>query len=87
MSFSEPLNGTITQTGSDSDLSGLSGNSGVTITTDEGMTYYDFGVNRLSVKGGLKIDPESEVAIFQHDQNVNGSGTVFQISGTEITGW
>ena len=87
MSFSEPLNGTITQTGSDSDLSGLSGNSGVTITTDEGMTYYDFGVNRLSVKGGLKIDPESEVAIFQHDQNVNGSGTVFSISGTEITGW
>jgi len=87
MSFSEPSNGLITQTGSDSDLSGLSGNSGVTITTDEGMTYYDFGVNRLSVKGGLKIDPESEVAIFQHDQNVNGSGTVFSINSTEITGW
>ena len=87
MSFLEPSNGVIGQTGSDMNLSGLSGNSGVTITTDEGMTYYDFGVNRLSVRSGLKIDPESEVAIFQHDQNVNGNGTVFTISGAEITGW
>lgn len=87
MSFSAPSNGVITQSGSDLDLSGLSGNSGVTITTDQGMTYYDFGVNRLSITGGLRIDPESEVAIFQHDQNVNGDGNVIGISSAELTGW
>ena len=87
MSFSAPSNGIITQTGSDLNLSGLTGNSGVTITVDEGLTYYDFGVNRLSIKGGLKLDPESEVAIFQHDQNVNGDGAALSISGTQITGW
>jgi hypothetical protein len=87
MSFSEPSSGVITQTGSDLNLSGLTGNSGVTITVDQGLTYYDFGVNRLSIKGGLKLDPESEVAIFQHDQNVNGDGAALSISGTQITSW
>ena len=77
----------IKQTGYDSSLAGLAGNSGVTITTDQGLVYYDFGINRLVVYGGLKMDPEEEVAIFQHDQNANGKGTVFSISGAAITGW
>jgi len=87
MSFSAPSNGIIEQTGSDLNLSGLTGNSGVTITVDQGLTYYDFGVNRLSIKGGLKLDPESEVAIFQHDQNPDGDGAALSISGTQITSW
>lgn len=67
MAFSAPdANGVITQSGRDLDYSGLAGNSGVTITTDAGITYYDFGTNRLVVKGTIFHDPEKEVVIFHH---------------------
>ena len=66
MAFSAPVSGVITQTDRDSNLSGLSVNGGVTITTDAGITYYDFGTNRLLVEGSIFHDPEKEVAIFHH---------------------
>ena len=67
MAFTAPdANGIITQTGRDLDYSGLAGNSGVTITTDAGLTFYDFGTNRLIVTGTIFHDPEKEVVIFRH---------------------
>ena len=67
MAFTAPdANGIITQTGRDLDYSGLAGNSGVTITTDAGLTFYDFGTNRLIVTGTIFHDPEKDVVIFRH---------------------
>jgi len=82
MAFSAPdANGIITQTGRDSNLSGLSVNGGVTITTDAGVTYYDFGTNRLYVEGTLFHDPEKEVAIFHHiSTSTTTSTTVFSVN-------
>jgi hypothetical protein len=67
MAFSAPSGGIITQTGRDLNLSGLAGNAGVTRTVDDGITYYDFGTNRLYVQGTLFHDPEKEVVLFHHD--------------------
>ena len=73
MAFSAPASGVITQTGRDLDFSGLVGNAGVTVTTDAGLTYYDFGTNRLVVRGTIFHDPEKEVVIFRH---ISTSSTV-----------
>jgi hypothetical protein len=74
MAFTAPdANGVITQTGRDLDLSGLAVNGGVTITTDAGVTYYDFGTNRLYVQGTLFHDPEKEVAIFHHSSTTTAN--------------
>ena len=67
MAFTAPdANGVITQTGRDLDLSGLAVNGGATITTDVGITTYDFGTNRLFVEGTIFHDPEKEVLVFRH---------------------
>jgi len=95
MSFTAPSSGVITQTGRDLNFSGLAGNSGVTITTDAGITFYDFGQNRLLVQGNIHHDPEKEVLIFRHLSTVNSSATnspVLKIEYTpnvfvSITGW
>ena len=78
MAFSAPdANGVITQTGRDLDYSGLAGNSGVTITTDVGITTYDFGTNRLVVTGTIFHDPEKEVLVFRHTStSMTGNGSV-----------
>ncbi len=88
MSFANPdANKIIVQSGRDADLSGLAGNTGVTITEDEGITYYDFGQNRLRVTGGLSVDPENEVMIFHHDHTTDFD-TTMSISGSERgDGW
>ena len=62
MSFSES-GGVITQTGTDTDLSGLNGITGVTrvgyVTTGSLDYYlYDIGTNRLDIEGSLTINPE-----------------------------
>lgn len=62
MSFSES-GGVITQTGTDTDLTGLSGLTGVTrfgyVTTGSETFYiYDIGTNRLDIEGDLTINPE-----------------------------
>ena len=55
--------GVITQTGTDTDLSGLNGLTGVTrigyVTTgSESFYIYDIGTNRLDIEGDLTINPE-----------------------------
>ena len=82
MAFSAPdVNGIITQSGRDLDFSGLVGNTGVTITTDAGLTYYDFGTNRLVITGTVFHDPEKEVVIFHHiSTSATTSTTVLAIS-------
>ena len=53
--------GTITQSGTDSDLSGIAGLSGVsTVATSNGYTAYDIGGNQLLIDGILTIDSEKE---------------------------
>lgn len=87
MSFANPVNGIIVQSDRDADLSGLVGNTGVTVTQDEGITYYDLGNNRLLIKGGLALDPEKEVLILHHDHSVDFD-TSLSISGaTRADGW
>ena len=88
MSFANPdASNIIIQSDRDADLTGLVGNTGVTITEDEGITYYDFGQNRMKITGGLSVDPENEVMIFHHDHQINND-TSFYISGdTRSDGW
>lgn len=68
MSFAAPdANGVIFQSGRDYDLSNLVSNTGVTTTTDNGITYYDFGTNRLWIQGTVWHDPDKEVMLFHHN--------------------
>jgi hypothetical protein len=55
---------TITQSGTDTDLSGLSSIAGVTTETVGGQTWYYMGDTKLSITGTLDHDPETEVLIF-----------------------
>jgi hypothetical protein len=67
MAFSAPSAGVITQTGRDLNFSALTTNAGVTAIQDNGVNYYIFGQNRLSVTGTVFHNPETEVLIFSHD--------------------
>ena len=67
MSFSES-GGIITQSGTDNDLSGLNGITGVTRYVEEDMIIYDVAsTHRLQIQGALHHDPEKEVLIIRHD--------------------
>jgi len=55
---------TITQTGTLTDVSGLSSISGVTTTTIAGKTYYILEDLQLIVEGTLSLNPENEQIIF-----------------------
>ena len=56
--------GVITQTGTDTDLSGLSGLTGVTVTSySSRYEIYDIGTNRLDIEGDLTINPEDNMLI------------------------
>lgn len=86
--FTAPdANGIITQTGRDSNLSGLSVNGGVTITTDAGVTYYDFSSNRLLVEGSIFHDPEKEVAIFHHISTSQTTPTFVLSINNGVNAW
>jgi len=88
MSFANPnASNVIVQSDRDADLSGLVGNTGVTITEDEGITYYDFGQNRLAITGGLSVDPEKEVMIFHHDHQTDFDTTMYLSGSTRSDGW
>ena len=88
MSFANPnASSVIIQSDRDADLSGLVGNTGVTITEDEGITYYDFGQNRLKITGGLSVDPEKEVMIFHHDHQTDFDTTMWLDGNTRSDGW
>ena len=67
MSFSE-ASGVITQTGIDTDLSGLNGVTGVTRYIEEDMIIYDVAsTHRFIIEGTVHHDPEKEVLIIRHD--------------------
>jgi len=57
--------GVITQTGTDTDLSGLIGLTGVSVISHGQLDYsiYDLGSNRLDIEGTLTINPEVNMFI------------------------
>jgi len=84
MSFAAPASGVIYQSGRDYDLSDLATNIGVTTTTDDGITYYDFGTNRLHIQGTLWHDPDKEVMLFHHT-STSATATTHVIKVKETT--
>ena len=81
MSFSlNTSTGVITQSGTDTNLSGLSAITGVTVYDDDpnnGKITYDMGDLRLDIDGTLSHDPDGELMIFHHDKG-SGSASVNQ---------
>ena len=76
MSFS--ISGTtITQTGTDTSLAGLSGVASVTTSTYLNLVIYSLDINRLVVTGTLTFNPEREILIFG---NVSQSENCLQIN-------
>lgn len=79
----------ITQTGTDTSLSGLNGISGVTVTGDaNGKLIYRLSALRLVVDGSLIIDPDYECLVFEADcttlPNLTYNGTL-QIGRKTVT--
>lgn len=56
MTFANPVGGVIVQSGTDTDLSGLVGVTGVTVTALTHWSIYDLGTNRLQITGTLTIN-------------------------------
>jgi hypothetical protein len=79
MSFTlNTTTGVITQSGTDTDLSGLSAITGVTVYDDDptrGKVTYDMGDLRLDIDGTLSHDPDRELMIFHHEKS-SGSTSV-----------
>jgi len=71
---------TITQSGTDTDLSGLSGITGVTVTVEGGVTYYNIGTRQLNITGNLTVDGRTERLSSSYSPTVNAD-YVFQVSG------
>ena len=71
---------TITQTGTDTDLSGLSAIAGVTTITIAGKTFYSLGANRLVINGVLTGNPKTEQVITDFDPQ-NGVSAI-RVNGT-----
>jgi len=69
---------TITQSGTDSDLSGLS--TYATVTTLGGVTFYDIGTNQLNFTGTQTIDGRTERIVSSYSPG----NYVYQITGTLI---
>lgn len=87
MSFANPNgSGVIYQSGRDYNLSDLANNTGVTTTTDNGITYYDFGTNRLHIQGTVWHDPDKEVMLFHHNSTSPTTTThVFKVAETSAS--
>jgi len=81
MSFSES-GGVITQTGTDTSLSGLNGVSGVTTFSQGGRSIYRLGNRQLVVSGTLTHDPETEMLFFED----YGAEIAMRITGTYTLG-
>jgi hypothetical protein len=88
MSFSYS-SGVITQTGTDTDLSGLSGLTGVVVSGDaDVIAIYTMSATRLVVEGSLIIDGDYEQLVFEGDcphPNIDNSGTL-QIGRKSVSG-
>ncbi|MGB0427395.1 MAG: hypothetical protein ACPGEC_00530 [Flavobacteriales bacterium] len=77
---------TITQSGTDTDLSGLSGISGVTTSQQADIIQYNIGNRRLVIQGTLTIDPEKETLFIGYISGDlvrvrNGAELIMQIKG------
>jgi hypothetical protein len=82
MSFAEASN-KITQTGTDNDLSGLNGVTGVTATIRGNHTTYTIASTHfLEIKGTLSIDPAYETLQMMKQAINAGSGHPLTITGT-----
>jgi hypothetical protein len=70
--------GIITQTGTDTNLSGLSGLTGVSVITYGLLPFsvYDIGTNRLDIEGSLTIDPEANMFISNAPTGVFPNGAL-----------
>jgi hypothetical protein len=70
--------GIITQTGTDTNLSGLSGLTGVNVITYGLLPFsvYDIGTNRLDIEGSLTIDPEANMFISNAPTGVFPNGAL-----------
>ena len=55
---------TITQTGTDNNLSGLSSVSGVDVIDERNHSIYNVGNRQIRVNGTLSLDPETEELVF-----------------------
>ena len=74
MSFSE-LSGLITQTGTDTNLSGLAGVAGVTVVDNGSHKTYHLDGKKLRIDGTLTIDPQVECILFEA-QDLDIAGTL-----------
>jgi hypothetical protein len=74
MSFSE-ASGIITQTGTDTNLSGLNGVTGVTVVDNGSHKTYHLDDKKLRINGTLTIDPQVECLLFER-QNLDIYGTL-----------
>jgi len=78
---------TITQTGTDNDLSGLSSVSGVAVIDERNHAVYNVGNRQIRINGTLSLDPETEELIFgdgaPHQKVQINNGGVFNV-GEEI---
>jgi len=81
MAFSHS-NGVITQTGTDTDFSGLSGLSGVTTSTSNGKSIYDLNDRQLVIAGTISHNPETEELFFRNYQ----AEIAMEITGTYTLG-
>lgn len=77
--------GVITQTGTDTDLSGLSGLTGVTVTDHGWYTEYDTGTNRLLVEGSLTVSGATREQL-RYQGDILYDDNNFEITGTLIIG-
>jgi hypothetical protein len=70
--------GIITQTGTDTNLAGLSGITGVSVITYGLLPFsvYDMGTNRLDIEGSLTIDPEANMFISNAPTGVFPNGAL-----------
>jgi hypothetical protein len=74
MSFTES-SGTITQTGTDTNLSGLTGVTGVTVVDNGSHKTYHLDGKKLRIDGTLTIDPQVECLLFER-QDLDIAGTL-----------
>ena len=71
MAFSQ-VGSVITQTGTDTDLSGLSGLTGVSVISySSRYDIYNIGTNRLDIEGDLTINPENNMLISNEPNTPN----------------
>ena len=71
------------QTGTDTDLSGLSSVNGVTVTTFNDLVVYECDNSvELTVAGTLTIDPEFETVIMERTPGANNNALVVLNGGT-----